>query len=95
LLGVAEAARSDQHDRSLRRIDGLFQRPDPGQARRQPAAVEVRLQPLCAQEGIDLRSVAAVGPRVTDENIAGFRSPRSCRNAVAEKQGKYTLLKIG
>ena len=46
LLSVAEPARSDQHDRGLGRADGLLQRPNPGQARREIAAIEERLQPV-------------------------------------------------
>ena len=49
LLGVAEPARSDQHDHSFGCADRLFQRPDLGQARRKIAAIEERPQPLRAQ----------------------------------------------
>ena len=58
LLGVAEPARPDQHDRRLGCADGLFQRANPGQPRRKIAAIEERLQTLRAQDRIDLRRVA-------------------------------------
>ena len=40
LLGVAKPVRSDEHNRGLGGADGLFQRPNPRQPRRQIAAIE-------------------------------------------------------
>ena len=39
-----------QVGRAIQEHQGLLQRPNPGQARRQIAAIEERPQPLCAQE---------------------------------------------
>ena len=49
LLGVAEPARPDQHDRRLGRADGLFQRANPRQTRRKIAAIEERSSGPCAR----------------------------------------------
>ena len=88
LLGVAEPARSDQHDRRLGCADGLFQRANPRQTRRKIAAIKEGLQALVTQDRIDLRRVARVRARVADEHVVGYRPPRRSR---ANQSGRVEL----
>jgi len=59
-LCISEPARPDQHNHGLGGADGLFQRANPRQTRRQITAVKEGLQALVTQDRIDLRRVAPV-----------------------------------
>jgi hypothetical protein len=52
LLCVPEPARPDQHDHGFGGADGLFQRANPRQTRRQITAVKEGLQALVTQKSI-------------------------------------------
>ena len=71
LLGVAEPTRPDQHDHGLGCADGLFQRANPRQTRRQITAVKEGLQALVTQDRIDICRVAPVRAGVADKYVVG------------------------
>lgn len=71
VLGIAEPARSDQHDRRFGGADRLLQSSDPGQARRQLPAIEEGAHSFGAQDRVDLRRVPRVGARIAHKDIIG------------------------